>query len=233
MQKKSATKAITTRLSQLTNQFENNVLDAVQDYRYQVTEEGRLKGLPAYALVNAANLAKEHQLTGWAIGLDAPSYLAVLTYAEDRSLRETIYQAYVTRASDQGPSAGKFDNTPIMQEIMRLRFEMARLLGFANFAELSLETKMAESPAQVTTFLNDLILKSQQQARSEFKELSEWAREHLNLETLAPWDIAYAAERRKEAEFAISEESLRAYFPFTKSHARVVYHYSAPIWHSL
>lgn len=209
-------KNIATRLSQLTNQFENNVLDAVHDYHYHVTDISRLAGLPTHALVNAANLAKEQQLTGWVIGLDAPSYLAVLTYAEDRSLRETIYQAYVTRASDQGPSAGKFDNTPLMEEILRLRFEMARLLGFSHYAELSLKTKMAESPAQVTTFLNDLVMKTQQQAHTEFAELSDWAREHLYIETLAPWDVAYASEKRKEADFAISEESLRAYFPLPK-----------------
>lgn len=215
-EQKERYKSIVSRLSQLTNQFENNVLDAVQDFRYHVTDIGRLAGLPTYALANAAELAKEHHLTGWAIGLDAPSYVAVLTYAEDRALRETIYQAYVTRASDQGPSAGKFDNTAVMQEILSLRFEMARLLGFAHYAELSLATKMAESPAQVISFLNDLVAKTQEQARAEFKELSDWAREHLYLETLAPWDIAFASEKRKEANFAISQESLRAYFPLPK-----------------
>lgn len=215
-EQKERYKAIVTRLSQLTNQFENNVLDAVHDFRYHVTDIGRLAGLPSYALANAAELAKEHAMTGWAIGLDAPSYIAVLTYAEDRSLRETIYQAYVTRASDQGPSAGKFDNTPVMQEILSLRFEKARLLGFANYAELSLEPKMADSPAQVMTFLNDLVAKIQPQARAEFKELSDWAREHLYLEKLEPWDITYASEKRREANFAISQESLRAYFPLPK-----------------
>lgn len=208
--------AITARLSQLTNQFETHVLDAVQDYRYHVTDELRLKGLPAYALANAAALAKEHHLSGWVFGLDAPSYLAVLTYAEDRALRETIYIAYVTRASDQGPSAGKFDNTPVMQEILALRFEMARLLGFPHYAALSLATKMAESPQQVTTFLQDLVSRTQQQARTEFAQLCDWAKEHLNLETLAPWDVTYASEKKQEAQFSISQEALRAYFPLPK-----------------
>lgn len=208
--------AIVARMSQLTNQFETHVLDAIQDYRYQVTDVGRLNGLPAYALANAADLAKEHKLEGWALGLDAPSYVAVLTYAEDRALRETIYTAYVTRASDQGPSAGKFDNTPVMHEILTLRFEMARLLGFPHYAALSLATKMAESPQQVTTFLNDLITRSQAQARAEFAELSEWAREHVYIETLEPWDVAYVSEKKKEANFSISQEALRAYFPLPK-----------------
>lgn len=204
------------RSSQLANKFENNVLDAVNDFRYHVTDVARLAGLPAYALVDAENLAKENKVTGWMISLEAPSYLAVLTYAEDRSLRETIYAAYVTRASDQGPSAGKFDNTPIMQEILVLRFEMARLLGFAQYADLSLATKMAESTQQVTSFLQDLVTRTQPQARHEFAELSRWASEHLKLDKLEPWDIAYASEKKREAEFAISQEALRAYFPLPK-----------------
>ena len=209
-------KAITARLSQLTNQFETHVLDAVQDFYYHVTDEARLKGLPTHALANAAVLAKEKQLEGWVFGLDAPSYLAVLTYAEDRALRETIYIAYVTRASDQGPSAGKFDNTPVMQEILALRFEMARLLDFPHYAALSLATKMAESVEEVTTFLQDLVTKSQQQARAEFAQLGDWAKEHLKMDLLAPWDLTYVSEKKKEAHFAISEEALRAYFPLPK-----------------
>ena len=209
-------KVITARLSQLTNQFETHVLDAVQDYHYHVTDEVRLKGLPAYSIANAAALAKEHGLEGWAFGLDAPSYLAVLTYAEDRALRETIYIAYVTRASDQGPSAGKFDNTPVMEEILALRFEKARLLGFAHYAALSLATKMAESPEQVTSFLQDLVTKSQQQARTEFAQLTDWAKANLNMDDLAPWDLTYVSEKMKEAHFSISEEALRAYFPLPK-----------------
>lgn len=209
-------KEIVARLSYLTNQFETHVLDAVQDYSYHVTDAARLVGLPAHALAQAELLAKEKKMSGWLFGLDAPSYLAVLTYAEDRALRETIYAAYVTRASDQGPSAGKFDNTPVMQEILALRFEMARLLGFPHYAALSLATKMAESPQHVTTFLQDLITSSQHQAREEFAQLSAWAREHLHLEKLEPWDVAYASEKKQEATFSISQEALRAYFPLPK-----------------
>ena len=210
-------KAITARLSHLTNQFETHVLDAIQDYSYHITDATRLAGLPAHALANAAALAKGKKMSGWLFGLDAPSYMAVLTYADDRALRETIYAAYVTRASDQGPSAGKFDNTPVMQEILALRFEMARLLDFPHYAARSLATKMAESPQHVTTFLHDLITRSQPQARSEFAQLSAWAREHLHLEKLEPWDVTYASEKKQEATFSISQEALRAYFPLPKA----------------
>lgn len=210
-------KAITARLSHLTNQFETHVLDAIQDYSYHITDATRLAGLPAHALANAAALAKDKKMSGWLFGLDAPSYMAVLTYADDRVLRETIYEAYVTRASDQGPSAGKFDNTPVMQEILALRFEMARLLDFPHYAARSLATKMAESPQHVTTFLHDLITRSQPQARSEFAQLSAWAREHLHLEKLEPWDVTYASEKKQEATFSISQEALRAYFPLPKA----------------
>lgn len=210
-------KAISARLSHLTNQFETHILDAVQDYHYQVTDVNRLGGLPDYAVTNAAESAKEKGLEGWLLGLDAPSYVAVLTYAEDRALREIIYNAFVTRASDQGPSAGKFDNTPVMEEILSLRFEKARLLGFPHYAALSLATKMAESPQHVTTFLNDLIAHSQPQARTEFAELCAWSREHLHLEALQPWDVTYASEKKQEATFSISQEALRAYFPLPKA----------------
>ena len=209
-------KAVSSRLSQVMNQFETHVLDAAQDYHYHVDDETRLQGLPAHAVENAVSMAKEQQVTGWLFGLDAPTYVAVMTYAEDRALRETIYDAYVTRASDQGPSAGKFDNTPLIQEILALRFELADLLGYPNYAVLSLATKMANSCEQVIGFLEDLATKSQAQARLEFLELSAWAQAHLGLQSLAPWDVAYASEKKKEAQFSISEEALRAYFPLPK-----------------
>ncbi|PJD94433.1 MAG: oligopeptidase A [Legionella sp.] len=208
--------AISTRLSHLTNQFENHVLDAVQDFAYHITDSKRLAGLPQYAIAKAEAMAKEKNLEGWVLGLDHPSFVAVLTYAEDRALRETMYEAFVTRASDQGPSAGRFDNTPVMQEIMTLRFEAARLLGFPNYAALSLDTKMAESSHEVTTFLHDLIARTQQQAKSEFLDLQSWAQQTLQIEDIAPWDVTYLSEKKREAAFSISQEALRAYFPLPK-----------------
>lgn len=208
--------AVSTRLSHLTNQFENHVLDAVQDFEYHVTDRMRLAGLPPYAIAKAEAMAKEKNLEGWVLGLDAPTYVAVLTYADDRALRETIYEAFVTRASDQGPSAGRFDNTPVMHEILTLRFEAARLLGFSNYATLSLATKMAESSHEVTTFLHDLIERTQEQAKAEFLDLTLWAQQTLQVKDIAPWDVTYLSEKKKEATFSISEEALRVYFPLPK-----------------
>lgn len=208
--------AIQTQLSSLSNRFENHVLDAVQDYYYPVQDPKRLAGLPAYTINGAAQLAQEKKIEGWAIGLDQPSFTAVVTYADDRSLRQALYEAYVTRASDQGPSAGRFDNTQLMREILALRCEAARLLGYANYAEFSLATKMAESTQRVTLFLHDMVLRSHQQAKEEFSDLQAWAHETLHLETLEPWDIAYASEKRKEALYSISQEVLRPYFPLPK-----------------
>lgn len=208
--------AISTKLSSLSNQFENHVLDAVHDYYYPITDQSRLAGLPAHAVAKAAALAKEKGVEGWAIGLDQPSYVAVATYAEDRILRQALYEAFVTRASDLGPSAGRFDNTRIMEEILALRYESAQLLGFPNYAALSIATKMADSLEQVKTFLHDLVVRSHAQAIRDFSELKQWAREHLNFDDVQPWDIAYLSEKKREATYAISQEALRVYFPLPK-----------------
>ena len=208
--------AISTQLSALSNVFENHVLDAVQDYLYPITDEKRLSGLPGHAIDKAKALATDKGLSGWAIGLDHPSYNAVVTYADDRELRKTLYEAYVTRASNLGPSAGRFDNSTTMQEILALRHEAACLLGFPNYAELSIATKMADSTQQVTTFLNDLVAKTHPQALKEFAELQTWAQRVLSIEKVEPWDIAYISEKKKEATYAISQETLREYFPLPK-----------------
>lgn len=215
-EKKHRFEAIETRLSELSNQYENHVLDATQAFTLPITEEARLKGLPEHALHAAKTLAEEKKQEGWLISLDIPSYLAVMTYAEDRSLREEIYTAYVTRASDQGPFAGQFDNTPVMNEILALRQEKADLLGFKNYAELSIATKMVESTGQVTDFLNDLIKKGHSQAKAEFNKLVDFSEQNASIEILAPWDIAYLSEKRRQACFSISQEDLRTYFPLPK-----------------
>jgi len=208
--------AIQTRLSELSNQFENNVLDAVHAYQLPITDEHRLAGLPEHTLHHARTLAKEKELPGWVLTLDSPCYLAVSTYAEDRSLREEFYQAYVTRASDQGPFAKQFDNTPLMNEILQLRHEKAQLLGFANYAELSVATKMAESTQHVITFLSDLSQRAHPQAEEEFKRLQTFAKKHYNMTELAPWDIAYLSEKKMQTYYAISQEELRPFFPLYK-----------------
>jgi oligopeptidase A len=139
-----------------------------------------------------------------------------MTYAEDRALREQMYEAYVTRASDQGPNAGQFDNTALMNEMLTLRQEKASLLGFNNYAELSLATKMAESPQQVMGFMNDLVQRAHQQAKNEFKELAKFAADTYNISPVKPWDAAYLSEKRRKLLFSISQEDLRPYFPHPK-----------------
>lgn len=208
--------AISTRLSELANQFENHVLDAVSAFQLHITEAHRLQGLPEHILINAQDLAKEQGLSGWVFNLEYPCFSAIVTYADDRKLRETLYQAYVTRASDQGPSAGQFDNSLIMNEILALRHEQAHLLGFTNYAELSLATKMAESTQQVLTFLQDLRTRSYQQGRTEFQALQQFAAEHCQISDLQPWDTAYVAEKKQLVLYNISQEELRLFFPLNR-----------------
>lgn len=208
--------AISARLSELSNQFENNVLDAVGDYKLYISDSERLKGMPEHAIQTARELAKESDLPGWTLTLEYPCYLAVVSHAEDRLLREELYKAFVTRASDQGPSAGKFDNTAVMNEMLALRHEKAQLLGFANYAELSVATKMAESPADVLDFLLDLSKRAHKQAERDFQHLQAFALETHGQQIIEPWDIAYLSEKKMKARYAISQEELRPFFPLNK-----------------
>lgn len=208
--------AIQTRLSELSSQFENNILDAENSFKLHVTQASRLQGLPEHALLTAEEAAREEKMDGWVLTLQFPSYVAVMTYAEERKLREEMYFAYVTRASDQGPDAGKFDNSPLMNEILRLRHEKARLLGFANYAELSLATKMAESSQQVMDFLLDLSNRAYRQGEREFRDLEKFAAEHFGIKPVQPWDIAYLSEKKRQHLYAFSQEDLRPYFPQEK-----------------
>ncbi|MDX1836047.1 M3 family metallopeptidase [Legionella taurinensis] len=212
-EKKQRFEAIQTRLSELSNQFDNNVLDAGQAFSLHIKDEKLLRGLPEHAMLTAKALAQEKQMDGWMLNLEFPCYLAVVTYAEDRGLRETFYHAYVTRASDEGPNAGQFDNTAIIDEILALRHEKAEMLGFTNYAELSLATKMAESTEQVVDFLLDLSQRARQQAKEEFTELKTFAENEHGMTTLNPWDIAYVSEKMRKARYDLSQEELRPYFP--------------------
>jgi oligopeptidase A len=215
-EKKHRFEMIETRLSELSNQFENHVLDATQAFTVTITDEKRLQGLPDHAVHAAKTLALEKEQSGWLISLEAPSFLAVMTYADDRALREEIYQAYVTRASDQGPLAAEFDNTPIMHEILMLRQEKALLLNFNNYAELSIATKMVEKTSEVLDFLNDLVEKGKAQAKAEYQALKTFAQDIMPNEALAPWDISYLSEKKRQAQYQISQEELRAFFPLPK-----------------
>lgn len=200
-------------LSTLQNKFSENVLDATQGWTKHITDESRLAGLPASALDTLADNARQAELEGWLITLEFPSYLPIMTYADDRELRHEVHQAFTTRASDQGPNAGQWDNTTLMGEILDKRLAAAQLLGFTSYAEWSLATKMAETPAQVVDFLTELAERSLPQAKREYAELQDFAARELGLNELAPCDLTYAAEKLKEARYAVSDEQLRPYFP--------------------
>ncbi|WP_411369155.1 oligopeptidase A [Pseudidiomarina salilacus] len=204
---------IQTRLSELASTFSNHLLDATDSWHYLVTDEAQLAGLPESAIEAAAAAAVENDQQGWRFGLSIPSYLPVMTYADNAELRKTLYQAFTTRASEQGPQAGQFDNSAVMAETLALRHELAQLLGFANYAELSLATKMAESAAQVESFLEDLARRSLPQAHADFAEVLEFAKQEYGVGELEAWDVAYYSEKLKQQKYAISDEELRPYFP--------------------
>ncbi|SUI90759.1 oligopeptidase A [Shewanella morhuae] len=207
---------IVKRLSELTSGFSNQLLDATQAWTKLITDETELAGLPDSAKAAAKAMAQTRELTGWLFTLDFPSYLPVMTYSENRSLREECYRAFVTRASDQGPNAGEFDNSPLMDEILALRHELAQLLGFDSFADKSLATKMAETPAQVMAFLNELALRSKDQAKAELAELRAFAEAEYGVTEMASWDLSFYAEKLQQHKYEISQEILRPYFPEDK-----------------
>ncbi len=206
-------KAIQQELSRLTSQYSDNVLDATNGWYKQLTDESQLAGLPESARDLAKQTAAQRNLQGWVFTLEFPSYYPVLTYADNRELREELYTAYVTRASDQGPQACQWDNTAIMEQIMALRHEAAQLLEYSNYAERSLATKMAESTEHVMSFLQDLAQRSRPAAQRELEELRHFAREYYECDDLQAWDIAYYSEKLRQNKYAISQEELKPYFP--------------------
>ena len=203
------------RLSELQSRFSNQLMDATQAWTKHITDAQQLDGLPESALAQAKQAAEAKQLEGWLITLEFPSYYAVMTYAHDRALREEVYTAYCTRASDQGPTAGQNDNGPVISEILQLRQELASLLGFNNYAELSLATKMAESTDQVLSFLRDLAQRSRPFAENDLKVLREFAASK-GCTDLQSWDVSYYAEQLRQHQYAISQEELRPWFPVDK-----------------
>jgi len=204
---------IVTRLSELSAQFSNNVLDATMGWEKVIEDESQLAGLPESALLAAKQSAESKGLKGYRFTLEIPSYLPIMTYCENAALREEMYRAYATRASDQGPNAGKWDNTAIIEEIMTLRVELAKLLGFNTYTERSLATKMAENPQQVLDFLNNLADRSKAQGEKELAELKAYCEKEFGVTELAPWDISFYSEKQKQHLYAINDEELRPYFP--------------------
>ena len=211
---------IAQELSQLNSKFSENVLDCTNAWFIVIRDEARLKGLPDSALELAREEAKRREVEdaeqAWVFTLEFPSYIAIMTHAEDRALREELYSAYVTRASDEGPHNKGLDNTPIMERILELRHEKSRLLGFANYAELSLATKMARNTEEVIAFLRDLAQRTMPMAKTELQTLRDFAKASLGIGALEAWDIAYVSEKLKLAQYDFSDEELRPWFPIDR-----------------
>ena len=198
---------IAARLSELGNQYSNNVLDATMGWNKLVTDVADLAGMPESALAAAQAQAQAKEQEGYLLTLDIPSYLPVMTYCDNQALREEMYRAYSTRASDQGPNAGKWDNSPVMAEILALRHELAQLLGFDSYAFKSLATKMAEDPQQVLDFLTDLAKRARPQGEKELAQLRAFAKAEFGVDELQPWDIAYYSENRSSTSTASAMSS--------------------------
>jgi oligopeptidase A len=215
-EKKERFAQIQAKLSELSSTFSNNVMDATMGWTKHVTDKTLLTGMPESALDAAAQAAHQKDLQGYLFTLDIPSYLPVMLYADNRELREEMYRAYATKASEQGPNAGKWDNTEIIKETLALRTELAELLGFSTYAERSLATKMADSTEQVITFLRDLASRSKPQAEKELEEVRAYAKDTHGVSELAAWDLPYFSEKLKQEKYTISDEMLRPYFPENK-----------------
>jgi oligopeptidase A len=205
--------AIRERLSQVSSRFSDNLLDATNAFAHYVRDEGHLAGIPQDVCQAAREAAQADGKSGWKFTLHAPSYLPVMQYADHRPLRQLMYHAYVTRAAEFGKP--EWDNTPLIAEIAKLRPEMARLLGFANYAEYSLEPKMAESPQQVLEFLNQLATRARPYAEHDLQEVTQFARDELHFDRVEAWDLPYASEKLRMARYAFSDQEVKLYFPET------------------
>ncbi len=215
-EKKHRFKEIQQQLSQLCNQFERNVLDATQAWSLHIKDKKDLSGLPDSLVAMARQMAERDQLQGWKLSLDIPSYLPFMMHADNRSLRHRMYEAYFTRASDQGPNAGQHDNTGLIRQLLKLRQESAHLLGFSNYAQVSLETKMAETPVQVLDFLRDLARHSRAAANQELEDVKRFARDEYGRDDFQAWDLAYYSEKLRQSLYRFTDEDIRPYFPATR-----------------
>ncbi len=198
--------------SQLETAFEQAVMDATDAWQHPLSE-AELDGIPDSERAVLAQAARDKQLDGHLLTLQQPAYHAVITYATHRELRAQAYRAYQTRASDQGPHAGQFDNAERIEKIMALRHEAAQLLGFANAAAMSLATKMAPNADRVLAFLRDLATKAKPGAKRDLEELATFAAAELGIDDLRPWDVPFASEKLRERRYALSDEELKPYFP--------------------
>ena len=204
-----------TEGAQLGAKFAQNIQDATDAFGIYFDDAAPLAGIPEDSLAMFAAAAQSEGKTGYKIGLQIPHYLAVIQYADNRELREQIYRAYVTRASELSDE-GKFDNTANVEQTLANALKTAKLLGFKNYAELSLATKMADTPEQVLNFLHDLARRAKPFAEKDFAEIKAFARENLNIEDPQSWDLSYAAEKLRQAKYAFSETEVKKYFPISK-----------------
>jgi oligopeptidase A len=209
---RSRFREIASELAKLATAFEEAVLDATDAWSEGIADEAGLAGIPESGRAVLRAYAGEKAQPGWLVTLKQPSVQTVLTYADDRALRERVYRAYQTRASDQGPNAGEFDNSARIERILSLRHEAAQLLGFGDAAAESLATKMAPSADAVLAFLRDFAARAKPVALRELDELRDFAVSELGLEQLEPWDVGYAAEKLRERKYALNEEELKPYF---------------------
>jgi oligopeptidase A len=239
-EQKARFKAINEELSKLASKFEENVLDTTNEYAHYETDERKLTGIPEDVLLAAKQAADSVGKSGYKFTLHFPSYLPVLQYADNRNLRETLYRAYATRASELGKA--EFDNTAIITQLLKLRDEEAKLLGFDNFAELSLATKMADTPQQVIAFLESLAKKAKPYAERDMRELVDYAKQS-GIEDLQAWDVSYVSEKLREDKYAFSDLEVKQYFPEAKVMAGLfkvietifnvfVKKSTAPTWHA-
>lgn len=242
LDQQSQFKQIQNQLSELSSKFEHNVLDATDGYIKYVTK-AELNGVPEDNLALYHSMAEEDSKEGYKITLHAPSYMPIMQYADNRNLREELYHAYVTRASELSDE-GKFDNTSVINQILQLRKQKAQLLGFANYAELSLYKKMAKTPDEVLTFLYDLADKSRNFAQNDLMELHNYAKQVHNINDLQVWDIPYYSEKLQQEKYSYSSNELKQYFPLPKVfdglfllvknlyQVDFVANYNVPTWHS-
>lgn len=210
-QQKAEFKALVEQLATLQSKFDENVLDATNAWSRHVTQESELAGLPQPIVERARAAAQARQTEGWFFTLDAPNYQAVMTHGENEALRREFYQGWVTRASDQAATANRWDNTELMAQILELRHRIAQLVGYPNYAEYSLATKMASSVEEVRSFLEQLARQSRPVAQHEYQDLTQFAGRKLDA-----WDVAFHAEQLKRQRLQLSEEELRPYFPLPR-----------------
>ncbi len=242
--KKARFMAIQEELSALTSKFSDNLLDATNAYTCVIEDEKDLSGLPADERQVATEAAQAAGKKGWLFTLKAPSYGPLMQYADNRALRERMYRAYTTRASEQLAEGSKadWDNTPLMTQLLKLRAEEARMLGFANFAELSLASKMADTPQQVAEFLLELAHRAKPFAQKDLEELRTFAAAELGLKDLQAWDVGYAGEKLRQQRYAFSEQEVKQYFPedavlsglfglVEKLFGLSIKSSTAPVWH--